>query len=75
MVYLFGEFSLTLDVTVRSDAPPGLYAVVAFPRADTSRWAGRFTAPGGQQARLEFTSDRKVLCVRVRRAATVLYVR
>ena len=32
-------------------------------------------AESTQKAGLEFTRDRKVLCVRVRRAATMLYVR
>ena len=31
--------------------------------------------PGGQQAELVFAEDRKVLCVRVRRAPTILYIR
>ncbi|MBR1587157.1 MAG: hypothetical protein IJ658_02410, partial [Kiritimatiellae bacterium] len=63
------------DVTVSPDAPPGLYAAVAFPDAATGGWTGRFTTPGGQHAGLELTSDRKVLCVRVRPAATALYIR
>ena len=66
---------VALDVAVLPGTPPGLYAAVAFPSAVAGGWAGRFTAPGGQQAGLEFTGDRKVLCVRVRRAATMLYVR
>ena len=66
---------VVLDVTVRAGTPPGLYAAVAFPSAVAGSWTGRFAAPGGQQAGLEFTRDRKVLCVRVRRAATMLYVR
>ena len=66
---------VVLDVTVQTGTPPGLYAAVAFPSAVAGRWTGRFTAPGGQQAGLEFTADRKVLCVRVRRAATMLYIR
>jgi autotransporter-associated beta strand protein len=66
---------VVLDVTVQTGTPPGLYAAVAFPSAVAGRWTGRFTAPGGQQAGLEFTADRKVLCVRVRRVATMLYIR
>jgi autotransporter-associated beta strand protein len=66
---------VVLDVTVQTGTPPGLYAAVAFPSAVAGRWTGRFTAPGGQQVGLEFTADRKILCVRVRRAATMLYIR
>ena len=67
--------AVTLDVSVRSDAPPGLYPVVAFPGAAHGRWAGRFTAPGGQQAEFAYAAGRTLLCVRLRRAATVLYLR
>ena len=66
---------VALDVAVLPGTPPGLYAAVAFPSAVAGGWAGRFTTPGGQQVGLEFTADRKILCVRVRRAATMLYVR
>jgi hypothetical protein len=66
---------VVLDVSVSPNASPGLYPVIAFPAAVTGRWSGRFTAPGGQQAELVFTGDRKVLCVRVRRAPTILYIR
>ena len=66
---------VVLDVSVSPDTPSGHYPVVAFPDAAMERWTGRFTAPGGQQAELLFTDDRKVLCVRVRRAPTILYIR
>ena len=70
-----GDGVAVLDVTIRPDAPPGLYAAVAFPGSATGRWTGRFSALGGQQACLEFAAGGTVLCVRVRRAATVLYIR
>ncbi len=66
---------VVLDVRIQAGTPPGLSAVVAFPSAATGRWSGRFTTPGGQQAELVFAEDRKVLCVRVRRAPTILYIR
>ena len=64
-----------LDVRIQPNTSPGLYPMIAFPAAATGRWSGRFTAPGGQQAELAFTGDHKVLCVRVRRAPTILYIR
>ena len=70
-----GSGAVVLDVTVRPDTPPGLYAVAAFPDAASGNWTGRFTAPGGQQVDLAFALNRTVLCVRVRRAPTVLYFR
>ena len=70
-----GGGAVVLDVTVRPDTPPGLYAVAAFPGAVLGNWTGRFTTPGGQQVGLEFAPNRTVLCVRVRRAPTVLYFR
>ena len=70
-----GSGAVVLDVTVRPDTPPGLYAVVAFPGAESGNWTARFTTPGGQQVGLELASNRTVLCVRVRRAPTVLYLR
>ena len=66
---------VVLDVEVCPDVPPGLYAVVAFPGPATGNWVGRFKTPGRQQAALEFAADRTILYVRVRPAATVLYVR
>ena len=66
---------MVLDVSVSPDAPPGFYPVVVFPSAVTGHWTGRFTAPGGQQADLAFSDDSTVLCVRVRRAPTILYIR
>ena len=70
-----GSGAVVLDVTVRPDTPPGLYAVVAFPDAVSGNWTSLFTTPGGQQVGLELASNRTVLCVRVRRAPTVLYFR
>ena len=70
-----GSGAVVLDVAVRPDTPPGLYAVAAFPDAASGNWTGRFTASGGQQVDLAFALNRTVLCVRVRRAPTVLYFR
>jgi len=67
--------AVMLDVTVRPDTPPGLYAAVAFPGAASGNWTGRFTTPGGQQVDLAHALNRTVLCVRVRRAPMVLYFR
>ena len=64
-----------LDVTVRPDTPPGLYAVLASSHALPSCWEGRFTTPGRQPTELVFAADRTILCVRVRRAGTVLILR
>ena len=69
------EGDVVLDVRIQPDTPPGLYPVIAFPAEATGRWSGRFTVLGGQQAELAFTDDRKVLCVRVRRAPTILSIR
>ena len=66
---------VVLDVRIQPNTPPGLYPVIAFPAAATGRWSGRFMVPGGQSAELVFSNDRKALSVRVRRAATVLYIR
>ena len=66
---------VVLDMRIQPNTPPGLYPVIAFPMAATGRWTGQFTAPGGQQADLAFTGDRTVLCVRVRRVPTILYIR
>ena len=67
--------AVVLDVAVSPDTPPGLYAVVAFPGAASGNWTGRFTTPGGQQVDLVRALNHTVLCVRVRRAPTVLYMR
>ena len=64
-----------LEVTVRPDTPPGLYAVLASSCALPVCWAGRFTTPGGQPVELVFAADRTILCVRVRRPGTVLILR
>ena len=64
-----------LDVTVRSDTPPGLYAVLASSCPLPECWEGRFTTPGRQPAELVFAADRTILCVRVRRPGTVLILR
>ena len=66
---------VVLDVRIQPNTPPGLYPVIAFPAAATGRWSGRFMVPGGQSAELVFSNDRKALSVRIRRAATVLYIR
>ena len=66
---------VVLDVSVSPDTPPGRYPVIVLPDVATGLWTGCFTVPGGQQAELVFTGDRKVLCVRVRRAPTILYIR
>ena len=66
---------VVLDVTMRPDTPPGLYAVLASSHALPECWAGRFTTPGRQQAELVFAADRTILCVRVRRPGTVLILR
>ena len=67
--------NIVLDVEVCPDVPPGLYAVVAFPGPAAGNWIGRFKTPGRQQVALAFAADRTILCVRVRPAATVLYIR
>jgi len=64
-----------LDVTVRPDTPPGLYAVLAAPHALPACWTGRFTTPGRQPSELVFAADSTILCVRVRRPGTVLILR
>ena len=64
-----------LDVTVRPDTPPGLYAVLASSCSLPTCWESRFTTPGRQPAELVFTADRTILCVRVRRSGTVLILR
>ena len=74
-IALPSDGDVVLDVRIQPGTPPGLYTVVLFPSAATGRWRGRFTAPGGQRGALIFTNDHKVLCVRVRRAPTILYIR